>query len=156
MNNLAAQEARGEYLVLLNNDTAVIQADWLENMLNHAMRPEVGIVGAKLLYPNGRIQHAGVILGLRGPADHPFIGKSGDDRGYLYRLVADQNYSVVTAACLMVRKEIYDLVGGLDEENFRVSYNDVDFCLKVRQQGFMTVWTPHATVMHEGSVSQKK
>ena len=154
INNMAAKEARGEYLVLLNNDTAIIQPDWLENMLNHAQRPEVGIVGAKLLYPNGNVQHAGVILGLRGPADHPFVGRSSDDKGYLNRLIADQNYSVVTAACLMVRKEVYEAAGGLDEELFRVSYNDVDFCLKVRELGFMTVWTPYAKVMHEGSVSQ--
>lgn len=156
MNNMAVQHSRGEYLVLLNNDTAIIQNDWIENLLNHAQRPEVGIVGAKLLYPNGRIQHAGVVLGLRGPADHPFIGRAGDDRGYLNRLIADQNYTTVTAACMMVRKEVYETVGGLDEKNFRVSYNDVDFCLKVREQGFLTVWTPYASVMHEGSVSQKK
>ncbi|WP_051937134.1 glycosyltransferase [Erwinia sp. 9145] len=156
MNNMAAQQALGEYLVLLNNDTAIIQNDWLQNMLNHAMRPEVGIVGAKLFYPNGRIQHAGVVLGLRGPAEHPFIGRSGDETGYLYRLVADQNYTAVTAACMMVRKDIYEEVGGLDEINFRVSYNDIDFCLKVRERGYLTVWTPYAHVMHEGSVSQKK
>ncbi|WP_372772369.1 glycosyltransferase [Pantoea sp. WEP] len=156
INNLAVEAARGEYIVLLNNDTAIIQNDWLENMLNHAQRPEVGIVGAKLLYPNGRIQHAGVVLGLRGPADHPFIGRPGDDKGYLNRLIADQNYTTVTAACMMVRKDVYQAVGGLDEERFRVSYNDVDFCLKVREQGYLTVWTPYATVMHEGSVSQKK
>jgi len=156
INNMAVKSAQGEYIVLLNNDTAIIQPDWLDNMLNHALRPEVGIVGAKLLYPNGNIQHAGVVLGLRGPADHPFIGRSSEDRGYLNRLITDQNYTVVTAACLMVRKEIYEAVGGLDEELFRVSYNDVDFCLKVRELGFMTVWTPYAKVMHEGSVSQKK
>lgn len=155
MNNMAVEAANGEYVILLNNDTAIIQDDWLENMLNHALRPEVGIVGAKLLYPNGRIQHAGVILGLRGPADHPFIGRPGDDKGYLNRLIADQNYTTVTAACMMVRKEVYQAVGGLDEERFRVSYNDVDFCLKVREQGYLTVWTPFATVMHEGSVSQR-
>jgi len=156
MNNMAVEQAKGEYIVLLNNDTAIIQGDWLDNMLNHAQRPEVGITGAKLLYPNGQVQHAGVVLGLRGPADHPFICRGGDETGYLHRLVADQNYMVVTAACLMVRKEVYLAVGGLDEENFRVSYNDVDFCLKVREAGYLTVWTPYAKVMHEGSVSQRK
>ncbi|MBP2167136.1 CDP-glycerol glycerophosphotransferase (TagB/SpsB family)/GT2 family glycosyltransferase [Erwinia toletana] len=156
INNMAVREARGEYLVLLNNDTAIIQPDWLENMLNHAQRPEVGIVGAKLLYPDGSIQHAGVVLGLRGPADHPFIGRSGDETGYLNRLIADQNYTAVTAACMMVRKEVYEAAGGLDEEQFRVSYNDVDFCLKVRELGFMTVWTPYAMLMHEGNLSQNK
>lgn len=156
MNNMAVEQARGEYIVLLNNDTAIIQGDWLDNMLNHAQRPEVGITGAKLLYPNGQVQHAGVLLGLRGPAEHPFICRGGDEHGYLHRLVADQNYTAVTAACLMVRKEVYQAVGGLDEENFRVSYNDIDFCLKVREAGYLTVWTPYAKVMHEGSVSQRK
>ena len=156
MNNLAASEARGEYLVLLNNDTAIIDNNWLDNLLNHAQRPEVGIVGAKLLYPDGRIQHAGVILGLRGPAEHPFIGESSDIPGYMFRLLLDQNYTAVTAACLMIRSEVYHQVGGLDEERFKVSYNDVDLCLKVRQAGYLTVWTPFAVVMHEGSVSQNK
>jgi glycosyltransferase domain-containing protein len=156
INNMAAREARGEYLVLLNNDTAIISESWLDELLNHAQRPEVGIVGAKLLYPDGRIQHAGVILGLRGPAEHPFIGEAMDAPGFMNRLQVDQNYSAVTAACLMIRKSIYDEVGGLDEENFKVSYNDVDLCLKVGDLGYLTVWTPHAVVMHEGSVSQKQ
>lgn len=156
INNMAAQHARGEYLVLLNNDTAVISGSWLDHLLNHGLRPEVGITGAKLLYPNGHIQHAGVVLGLRGPADHPFIDSERDRPGYMHRLQVDQNYNVVTAACLLIRKSIYEQVGGLDEENFTVSYNDVDLCLKVREAGYLTVWTPHAVVMHEGSVSQKK
>lgn len=156
INNMAAREARGEYLVLLNNDTAIISESWLDELLNHALRPEVGIVGAKLLYPDGRIQHAGVVLGLRGPADHPFIGEPMDASGYMQRLQVDQNYSAVTAACLMIRKSIYEEVGGLDEELFKVSYNDVDLCLKVREAGHLIVWTPHSLVMHEGSVSQKR
>lgn len=156
INNMAARAARGEYLVLLNNDTAVISETWLDELLNHALRPEVGIVGAKLLYPDGKIQHAGVVLGLRGPADHPFIGESMDAPGYMQRLQVDQNYSAVTAACLMIRKSIYEEVGGLDEERFKVSYNDVDLCLKVREAGHLIVWTPHSVVMHEGSVSQKR
>ena len=156
INNMAARQARGEYLVLLNNDTAIISESWLDELLNHALRPEVGIVGAKLLYPDGRIQHAGVILGLRGPAEHPFISEAIDAPGYMQRLQVDQNYSAVTAACLMIRKSIYQEVGGLDEEHFKVSYNDIDLCLKVGQQGYLTVWTPHAVVMHEGSVSQKQ
>ncbi len=156
INNMAAREARGEYLVLLNNDTAIISEHWLDELLNHALRPEVGIVGAKLLYPDGKIQHAGVVLGLRGPADHPFIGEAMDAPGYMQRLQVDQNYSAVTAACLMIRKSIYAAVGGLDEERFKVSYNDVDLCLKVREAGHLIVWTPHAVVMHEGSVSQKR
>ena len=156
INNMAVQAAHGEYLVLLNNDTAILREDWLDAMLNHAQRPEVGVVGAKLLYPDGRIQHAGVVLGLRGPADHPFIGEAMDAPGYMQRLQVDQNYSAVTAACLMIRKSLYEEVGGLDEEAFKVSYNDVDLCLKTREAGYLTVWTPHAVVMHEGSVSQTK
>lgn len=156
INNMAAREARGEYLVLLNNDTAIISEAWLDELLNHALRPEVGITGAKLLYPDGKIQHAGVVLGLRGPADHPFIGESMNAPGYMQRLEVDQNYSAVTAACLMIRKSIYEAVGGLDEQRFKVSYNDVDLCLKVREAGHLIVWTPHSVVMHEGSVSQTR
>ncbi|WP_323109408.1 glycosyltransferase [Pectobacterium carotovorum] len=156
MNNAAAQIANGEYFVLLNNDTAIIQNDWLENLLNHGLRPEVGIVGAKLLYPTGRIQHAGVVLGLRGPAEHVFIGSGMEDEGYLYRLQVDQNYIIVTAACFLVRRSVYFEVGGLDEDAFKVSYNDVDFCLKIREMGYLAVWTPHSVVMHEGSVSQRQ
>ncbi|RDS81862.1 glycosyltransferase [Dyella psychrodurans] len=154
INNFAAAQARGEYLILLNNDTAVLQDDWIESLLNHAQRPEVGIVGAKLYFPDGRVQHGGVVLGLRGPADHPFIGMPMDATGYMHRLQVDQNYTAVTAACLMIRKSIYDSVGGLDEQDFKVSYNDVDLCLKVHQAGYLTVWTPYARLMHVGSVSQ--
>lgn len=156
INNFATAQARGEYLILLNNDTAVLHADWIEALLNHAQRPEVGIVGAKLHYPDGRIQHGGVVLGLRGPADHPFIGQPMESDGYMHRLRVDQNYTAVTAACLMIRKSVYDEVGGLDEQDFKVSYNDVDLCLKVNQAGYLTVWTPYARLMHVGSVSQTK
>src|SRR5690606_33360760 len=156
INNMAAREARGEYLVLLNNDTAILRGDWLDALLNHAQRPEVGIVGAKLLYPDGSVQHAGVILGLEGPANHPFLNETMDAPGYMQRLQVDQNYSAVTAACLMIRRSVYEAVGGLDEEDFKVSYNDVDLCLKLQATGYLTVWTPHSVVMHEGSVSQKK
>jgi GT2 family glycosyltransferase/SAM-dependent methyltransferase len=156
INNFAAAQARGEYLILLNNDTAVLHADWIESLLNHAQRPEVGIVGAKLHYPDGRIQHGGVVLGLRGPADHPFIGQPMESDGYMHRLRVDQNYTAVTAACLMIRKSVYEEVGGLDEQDFKVSYNDVDLCLKVNKAGYLTVWTPYARLMHVGSVSQTK
>ncbi|QKJ67892.1 glycosyltransferase [Deefgea piscis] len=154
INNEAVKHSNGEYLVLLNNDTMVIQGDWLSALLNHAQRNDVGVVGAKLLYPNGSIQHAGVVLGLRGPADHPLIGASPQSTGYMHRLQLDQNYSVVTAACLMIRKSTYIRVGGMDEEAFKVSYNDVDLCLKVGQLGLLVVWTPYSVLIHEGSVSQ--
>jgi GT2 family glycosyltransferase/SAM-dependent methyltransferase len=156
INNFAVAQARGEYLILLNNDTAVLHGDWIEALLNHAQRPEVGIVGAKLHYPDGRIQHGGVVLGLRGPADHPFIGQPMESDGYMHRLRVDQNYTAVTAACLMIRKSVYEQVGGLDEQDFKVSYNDVDLCLKVHKAGYLTVWTPYARLMHVGSVSQSK
>ncbi len=155
MNNQAVGAARGEYVLLLNNDTAALHEDWLDEMMSHALRPGVGIVGAKLFYPDGKIQHAGVILGMKGPAEHPFIGRPPEDRGYFGRAQLTQDYSAVTAACLLVRKEIFQTVGGLDEERFQVSYNDVDLCLKVREGGHRIVWTPWAMLLHEGSASQK-
>ena len=155
MNNAAARAARGEFLLLLNNDTAALHDDWLDEMMSHALRPEVGIVGAKLLYPDGRIQHAGVILGMKGPAEHPFITRPPEDRGYFGRLQLAQNYSAVTGACLLIRKSLYEEVGGLDEQAFAVSYNDIDLCLKVGATGKRIVWTPYAILMHEGSASQK-
>lgn len=154
MNNRAAELARGELLLLLNNDTAAIQADWLTNLVRHALRPEVGVVGPCLFFPNGRIQHAGVVLGLRGPADHPFIGLPADAPGYLYRAQVQQNYSAVTGACLLIRKALYQDVGRLDEQSFAVSYNDIDLCLKVRTAGKLVVWTPLALMLHESSASQ--
>ncbi|PKA71776.1 GT2 family glycosyltransferase [Pseudomonas baetica] len=154
INNFAASHARGEYLVLLNNDTVIIDGDWMGAMLHHAQRPEVGVVGAKLFFLDGTVQHAGVVLGLRGVADHPFIGDSMQSNGYLHRLHLDQNYSAVTAACLMISTELYHQVGGMDEVGLAVSYNDVDLCLKVGQAGHLIVWTPYAVLVHEASVSQ--
>ena len=155
MNNAAARTARGDYLLLLNNDTAALHDDWLDEMMGHAVRPDVGIVGAKLLYPDGKIQHAGVILGMRGPAEHPFIGRAPEDRGYFGRAQLVQDLSAVTGACLLVRKSVYEQVGGLDETDFKVSYNDIDLCLKVREAGLRIVFTPFALLLHEGSASQK-
>ncbi|WP_018914064.1 glycosyltransferase [Thiomonas sp. FB-6] len=155
MNNLAARAARGEYLLLLNNDTAALHEDWLEEMMAHAVRPDVGAVGAKLLFPDGKIQHAGVILGVRGPAEHPFLGRAPEDRGYFGRAQLVQDLSAVTGACLLVRKSLYEQLGGLDEKAFKVSYNDIDLCLRVRGAGLKVVFTPYALLMHEGSASQK-
>ncbi|CUA96665.1 rhamnan synthesis F family protein [Thiomonas bhubaneswarensis] len=156
MNNAAARLARGDYLLLLNNDTAALHDDWLDDMMGHAVRPDVGIVGAKLLYPDGKIQHAGVILGMRGPAEHPFIGHPPEDRGYFGRAQLTQNLSAVTGACMLIRKSVYEQLGGLDEQAFKVSYNDIDLCLKVREAGLRIVFTPYALLMHEGSASQKE
>ncbi|MFA7496256.1 MAG: glycosyltransferase [Acidithiobacillus sp.] len=155
MNNRAVDVARGDHILLLNNDTAVLHEDWLDEMVSHILRPEVGVVGAKLFYPDGKIQHAGVILGMRGPAEHPFIGHPPEDRGYFGRAMLTQNYSAVTGACLLISKSLYQEVGGLDEKHFKVSYNDVDLCLKVREAGHKIVWTPWAMLLHEGSASQK-
>jgi GT2 family glycosyltransferase len=153
MNNLAASQARGEYLVLLNNDTAAIREDWLDELLNHALRPEVGIVGAKLMTPAGTIQHAGLITGLRGPAGSPFTGQAADGGGYMQRLVVDQNTSAVSAACLMIRTTIYLEAGGMDDVQFQVTCNDLDLCLRVANLGYLNVWTPHAVLLHEGEAT---
>ncbi|MDP2431773.1 MAG: glycosyltransferase [Pseudomonadota bacterium] len=155
MNNRGAREAQGEYLALLNNDTAVLHEEWLEEMLGIAQQADVGAVGAKLFYPDGKIQHAGVILGMNdAPAEHPFIGLEADADGYFGRLKLTQEYSAVTAACMLVKRERYLEVGGLDEQRFQVSFNDVDFCQRLRHQGYRNVFTPHARLLHEGSVSQ--
>lgn len=157
INNRGAREAQGDYLVLLNNDTAVLHEEWLEEMLGLAQQPDVGAVGAKLLYPDGRIQHAGVILGMNNaPADHPFIGQDADAPGYFGRLLLTQEFSAVTAACLVVNRARYLDVGGLDETRFQVSFNDVDFCQRLRRLGYRNLYTPHARLLHEGSVSQKE
>jgi GT2 family glycosyltransferase len=155
MNNAAARIARGDYLLLLNNDTAALHDNWLDEMMGHAVRPDVGIVGAKLLFPDGKVQHAGVILGMRGPAEHPFINRAPEDRGYFGRAQLVQDLSAVTGACLLVRKSVYEQVGGLDEGDFKVSYNDIDLCLKVREAGLRVVFTPFALLLHEGSASQR-
>ncbi|MEW6677854.1 MAG: glycosyltransferase [Pseudomonadota bacterium] len=155
MNNMAASQARGEYLLLLNNDTQVLHEDWLHEMLGYAQRDDVGAVGARLLYPDGTIQHAGAILGLGGMgSNHVFRQAGTDDPGYFGRLMVPQSYSAVTAACLLTRKDHYEAVGGLDETVFQVNFNDVDYCLKLRDKGLKVVWTPHATLRHEESVSQ--
>ncbi|TCJ18047.1 glycosyltransferase [Parasulfuritortus cantonensis] len=155
MNNQAAREARGEYLLLLNNDTAVLHEDWLDEMMAHARRPEVGVVGARLIYPTGKIQHAGVVLGLNNsPADHPYLGSELADVGYYGRLQLVQDLSAVTGACLLVARPLYEQVGGLDEAAFQVSFNDIDLCLKIGELGRLIVWTPFATLLHEGSASQ--
>lgn len=156
MNNLAAREARGEYLLLLNNDTAVLHEQWLDEMVSHGLRPDVGVVGARLLYPNGCVQHDGIILGMLGlPADHVYSGQDSEEPGYFGRAQLVQDFSAVTAACLLVRKDLYFDVGALDETDFKVAYNDVDFCLRVREKGLQVVWTPFSSLLHEGSKSQR-
>lgn len=158
INNAAAQQAHGEYLLLLNNDTVVIQPGWLSRLMAHGQRAEVGIVGARLIYLNRSVQHAGIVLGMggQGVADHAFIGLPMTAPGYQGRALTVQNYSAVTAACLLIRKSVYAAVGGMDEQRFKVMYNDVDLCLKVRAAGHKIVWTPFVTLIHHGSVSLKE
>jgi O-antigen biosynthesis protein len=156
INNRAVREAAlGEYICLLNNDAAPLEGAWLDEMMMLARRPDVGAVGAKLFFPDGRIQHGGVILGVGwgSPADHPYIEEPGNALGYWGRLQVVQDFSAVTAACLVTRRSIYDQVGGLDERAFAVSYNDVDYCLKVRGAGYLVAWTPFARLLHETSAS---
>jgi GT2 family glycosyltransferase len=154
--NYAADQAEGEYLLLLNNDTEILHKEWLGRMMMHAMRDDVGAVGARLVYPeSGLLQHAGIVMGMDTIADHPFIGQLHiKEPGYMGRALLDQNYSAVTGACLLIEKNIYQSVKGMDEENFAVSYNDVDLCLKTREAGYRVVWTPYSTLVHHGNVTQ--
>jgi GT2 family glycosyltransferase len=151
--NFGVEQAQGEILLLLNNDTEALNDDWLEQMLAHALRPEVGAVGAKLYYPDGRIQHAGVIIGMGGVAGHAHALAGGHDFGYLYRLIATQNLSAVTAACLMTRRDVFAKVHGMDVR-YQLAYNDVDYCLKVRERGYLVVWTPYAELVHSESLTR--
>ncbi|WP_296255967.1 MULTISPECIES: glycosyltransferase [unclassified Pseudomonas] len=151
INNLAARHATGEYLVLLSNSAAILHGDWLDNLLNHAQRPEVGVVGAKLLAPDNTIQHAGIVLGLEDPVTYVFSGQSAASDGYMQRLVVDQNYSAVSQACLMIGGDLYDALGGLDEGEFDTRYGDVDLCLRVKESGRLIVWTPHVVLLHDAT-----
>ncbi len=155
INNFGAGFAKGEYLLLLNNDTQVISMNWLEAMLMYAQRPDVGAVGAKLYYGDRTIQHAGIVVGLGAhrTAGHTHYKINYDNLGYMGKLCYAQNVSAVTGACLMVKKSIYEALGGLDE-SFRVALNDVDFCLRVREKGYLNVFTPFAELYHYESASR--
>ena len=154
INNFAVEQAQGEFILLLNNDIEVLSHDWLSEMLSHAQRPGVGAVGAKLYYTQGAIQHAGVIIGLGGVAGHSHKLFAHEAPGYFYRLKLAQDVSAVTAACLLIRKDTFQQVGGLDEKAFSVAFNDCDLCLKVRQAGHRIIWTPYAELLHHESVSR--
>lgn len=155
VNNLGASQAKGEYLLFLNNDTQVITVNWLEELLMYAQREDVGAVGGKLYYGNKTIQHAGVVLGLGAhrTAGHSHYGQHRDNLGYMGRLCYAQDVSAVTGACLLVKKALFQEVGGLDE-SFAISLNDVDFCLKLRQKGYLNVFTPFAELYHFESLSR--
>lgn len=154
INNGAVRHSAGDLLLFLNSDVEGRRHGWLEAMVEHAQRPEVGAVGARLVYPDGRVQHAGVTLGLGGfVAWHPFLGLPPDDPGYLGLAVSTRNVSAVTGACLLVRREVFDEVGGFDED-LAVCFNDVDFCLRLRRRGYEIVYTPFAELVHHESVGR--
>ena len=150
LNNYAASRAKGELLLFLNNDITVITPDWLEQMAMHALRPEIGEVGAKLYYPDNTIQHGGIMLKIGPVANHPYKFMSRFEIGYFGQLIAVHNVSAVTAACAMVRADVFLEVGGFDEE-FTVAYNDVDLSLKIRDKGYDVLWTPFAELYHHES-----
>lgn len=153
INNFGASYAQGEYLVLLNNDIEMITKDWMEEMLGNCQRPEVGIVGARLYYPDNTYQHAGIVMGIDGIAANMFPGLRRGQEGYYHKAAIQLNYSAVTAACLMVSREIFEKVHGLEEE-LSVAFNDVDFCLRIRKEGYLVVYDPYVEAYHYESKSR--
>lgn len=153
INNFGVEKASGEYLLFLNNDTEIVNEDCLEELLGYCMREDVGAVGARLYYEDGSIQHAGVIVGLGGVAGHAFTDFPHESPGYFGRIVMAQDYSAVTAACMMMRKSVYKEVGGFDPK-WEVAFNDVDLCLKIRKAGYLIVYNPYAELMHYESKSR--
>ncbi len=153
INNYAVQHAAGEHLLFLNNDVEIIAPGWLDAMLEHSQRKDVGCVGAKLLYPDGKIQHVGVVIGLYGGADHIYKWHESQDIGYMGQFVSIRNCSAVTAACMMVKKKVFDEVDGFDE-TYKVGFGDTDFCLRVLEKGYVNVYTPYAELYHHESASR--
>lgn len=147
INNFGVQHAKGEYLLFLNNDIDALDVQWIKEMLANCQRKNVGIVGAKLFYPNNSIQHAGVIVGIGGVAGHAFLGMSKDFTGYMHKASLQQNLSAVTAACMMVKRSVFEEVGGFTEQ-LAVAFNDTDFCLKVREKGYLVVFDPYVELVH--------
>ncbi len=156
LNNFAVEQSKAEFVALLNNDLTVETPDWLEEMIGQALQPGVGAVGARLLFPDGRIQHGGVILGAGGGglADHAHKGSPRDNHGYFARALLAQELSAVTAACMVVRRSAYLEVGGFDTEHLRVAFNDVDFCLRLRERDYRIIYTPYAEFLHWESASR--
>ena len=150
INNFGISYAKGDYILCLNNDITVISPEWMEELLANCQRPEVGIVGARLYYPDNTIQHAGIVLGMGGCAGSLFVGLARSRGGYLHKAALQQDLSAVTAACFMVKKEAFEKVGGF-EEKLAVAFNDVDFCLKVRHAGYLVVYDPYAELYHHES-----
>ena len=152
--NYGVSQSKGEYLIILNNDIEIISWDWIEAMLEQAQREEVGAVGAKLLYPDNTIQHAGIIIGLGGYAGHSHKLTRANRPGYFNLLQSIHNVSAVTGACMMISRSKFDSINGFDEENFKIAYNDVDFCLRLRELGLLNVFTPYAELYHHESISR--
>lgn len=153
LNNMAVEVANGDFVVMLNNDIEITDGDWLSEMMSWAQWPETGCVGAKLWYPNGTLQHGGVILGINGLAGHAHRGISRIDPGYMGRAGVHHNLSAVTGACLLVKKSVFKMVDGLDE-SLAVAYNDIDFCLRVNNEGLSNVWSPYAEMTHHESATR--
>ena len=154
LNNLAAAEATGDFLCLLNNDTEVISGEWLDELMRYAVQDHVGAVGAKLLYPDGSIQHAGVVIGIGNAAGHAHRLLANEDAGYYARAHATHQVSAVTAACLVIAKRKFQAVGGLDAKNLKVAFNDVDFCLRIQAAGWTNIYCPRAVLVHHESKSR--
>lgn len=154
LNNDAVRQARGELIGLINNDIEVITPEWLDEMVSIALQPNVGSVGARLWYPDDRLQHGGVIIGLGGVAGHSHKYLPKGAPGYFFRASLIQEFSAVTAACLIIRKSIFEQVDGLDETNLKIAFNDVDFCLRVHEAGYRNVWTPYAELYHHESATR--
>ncbi len=150
INNFAVKEAKGDYLLFLNNDIQVQSPDWIEGLLGNAQRPEVGAVGCRLYYPDHTIQHAGIIIGIGGIAGHAFLNLPGNRSGYLHRAATQMDLSAVTAACMMMPKAVFEKAGGFEEE-LTVAFNDVDLCLRVRDLGYLVVYDPYVEMIHDES-----
>jgi GT2 family glycosyltransferase len=148
LNNQGAAEATGEVLLLLNNDIEVVESGWLHALVGHAMRPEIGVAGARLLFPDGRLQHGGVLLGPKGIAVHALTGADGADPGYVGQVATQRDLSAVTGACLAIRRDVFGQVGGLQAQTLRVGWSDIDLCLRVREAGYRVLWVPAATLIH--------
>ncbi|MDD2729344.1 glycosyltransferase family 2 protein [Malikia sp.] len=154
LNNRAVSHATGDYLCLMNNDVEVLDADWLTEMISVGVQPGIGAVGARLYYPDGTIQHAGVIVGIGGVAGHPFKDQTRDNPHYMARSKLMQELTAVTAACLLTPRRVYEELGGLDETHLAVAFNDVDFCLRLREAGHRIVYNPYVELVHHESVSR--
>lgn len=154
INNDAVKHATGPVLGFVNNDIQIIRPDWLDEMVSNLARKDIGAVGARLLFPNGTVQHAGVITGIGGVAGHQFKNLSVGSLGYFCRAVLPQNLSAVTAACMLVHTDLFKKVGGFDQEQLAVAFNDIDLCLKIRETGYLIVYTPYAELLHHESVSR--